>query len=285
MLSMQNKNDSASTINKKGRFSNDAKTNFQNVSSNDNNKWKSSSSTRFKTSHETPSFKNQWKIKRNFQSPLIPRELFSNETPVSSSRWNSTSLHRLDTTFNWFSNFGKPISIVLKWVPKGESFPMTEEEIKNQKKVEQDIKTDLSKKEVELGREELVDLLRAQGRITNYDVLSRGKGPITLKVYRDDGFDEIIQNFKASDLHLGEWREVMQDPIIKLNTLAKKKRKHADDFHEYFSITGYDPLQLSPMARFFALRVRVALHVRVVLCVRVALRVGFALHVRVLLCV
>ncbi|GJY81564.1 hypothetical protein Tco_0494315 [Tanacetum coccineum] len=98
MLSMQNKNDFASTINKKGRFSNDAKTNFRNVSSNDNIKWKSSSSTRFKTSHETPSFKNQWKIKRNFKSPLIPRELFSNETPISSSRWNSTSLHRLDTT-------------------------------------------------------------------------------------------------------------------------------------------------------------------------------------------
>ncbi|GJV37542.1 hypothetical protein Tco_1410019 [Tanacetum coccineum] len=118
MLSMQNKNDSASTINKKGRFSNDAKTNFRNVSSNDNNKWKSSSSTRFKTPHETPSFKNQWKIKRNFKSPLIPRELFSNETPVSSSRWNSTSLHRIDTTLKWFSKLGKPVSTVLKWVPK-----------------------------------------------------------------------------------------------------------------------------------------------------------------------
>nr|GEW78733.1 RNA-directed DNA polymerase, eukaryota [Tanacetum cinerariifolium] len=94
---------------------------------------------------------------------------------------------------------------------EGESFLMTEEEIKNQKKVEQDIKVDLSKKVVDLGREKLVDLLRrAQGRITNCDVLSRGKGPITLKVYMDDGFDEIIQNFKASDLHLGEWREVMQ---------------------------------------------------------------------------
>ncbi|GKE25756.1 hypothetical protein Tco_1441140 [Tanacetum coccineum] len=100
MLSMQNKNDSASIINKKGRFSNEAKTNFQNVSSNDNHKWKSSSSTRFKTPHETPSFKNQWKIKRNFKSLLIPRALFSNETPVSSSHWNSTSLHRIDTTFN-----------------------------------------------------------------------------------------------------------------------------------------------------------------------------------------
>ncbi|GKB38837.1 hypothetical protein Tco_0883779 [Tanacetum coccineum] len=74
MLSMQNKNDFASTINKKGRVSNE--TNFQDVSSNDINKWKSSSSTRFKTPFETPSFKNQWNIKRNFKSPLILRELW-----------------------------------------------------------------------------------------------------------------------------------------------------------------------------------------------------------------
>ncbi|GJR66159.1 hypothetical protein Tco_0012224 [Tanacetum coccineum] len=118
MLSMQNKNDLALKNKNNGRFSNASKTNFQNDTSNGNNKWKFSSPTRFKTPHETPSFKNQWKIKRNFKSPLIPRELFSNETPVSSPRWNSTSLHRLDTTFNWFSKFGKPVSTVLKWVSK-----------------------------------------------------------------------------------------------------------------------------------------------------------------------
>ncbi|GJW02778.1 hypothetical protein Tco_1561634 [Tanacetum coccineum] len=50
---------------------------------------------------------------------------------------------------------------------------------------------------------------KAASRITNCDVLTR-KGPITLKVYREDGTSEIILNFKASDLHLGEWREVME---------------------------------------------------------------------------
>ncbi|GJW77645.1 hypothetical protein Tco_0139327 [Tanacetum coccineum] len=35
------------------------------------------------------------------------------------------------------------------------------------------------------------------------------KGPITLKVYREDGTSEVIPNFKVSDLHLDEWREVM----------------------------------------------------------------------------
>ncbi|GJX87800.1 hypothetical protein Tco_0339814 [Tanacetum coccineum] len=122
MLLMQNKNDSVLKNKNSGRFSNGSKMNLQNNTPIVNNKWKSSSSTRFKTPHETPSFKNQWKIKRNFKSPLIPRELFSNETPVSSPRWNSTSLHRIDTTLKWFSKLGKPVSTVLKWVPKGVEF-------------------------------------------------------------------------------------------------------------------------------------------------------------------
>nr|GEY85247.1 hypothetical protein [Tanacetum cinerariifolium] len=57
---------------------------------------------------------------------------------------------------------------------------------------------------------------RRQGRIKNYDVLSREKVPITLKVYRDDGSDEIIQNFKANDLQLREWREVMHVVLTEL---------------------------------------------------------------------
>ncbi|GJT02843.1 hypothetical protein Tco_0824012 [Tanacetum coccineum] len=85
-----------------------------------------------------------------------------------------------------------------------------------------------SKKSQKARKEELIDLLgpkvvnkyyndklqydrycdkmlnrRAVSRITNCDVLTR-KGPITLKVYREDGTSEIIPNFKASDLHLGE---------------------------------------------------------------------------------
>ncbi|GJS48768.1 hypothetical protein Tco_0598889 [Tanacetum coccineum] len=49
---------------------------------------------------------------------------------------------------------------------------------------------------------------RAKSRITNRDILTR-KGPITLKVYREDDTSEIIPEFKASDLHLVEWREVV----------------------------------------------------------------------------
>nr|GEU92458.1 zf-CCHC domain-containing protein/UBN2 domain-containing protein [Tanacetum cinerariifolium] len=154
---------------------------------------------------------------------------------------------------------------------QGEIIFMTKEYIKDQKKIKQSVKVDVAKKEVKLGREELVNLLgidvvtnmyksklkydkycnkmlskRVLGKIIKCDVLSKGNGPIKLKVYRDDGSDETIQNFKASDLHLTEWeldfnkplRE--QDPIIKLNDLSRTKRKQVDDIHDYFrSIKRY----------------------------------------------
>ncbi|GJV89685.1 retrovirus-related pol polyprotein from transposon TNT 1-94 [Tanacetum coccineum] len=105
---------------------------------------------------------------------------------------------------------------------KGDHVHLTEEQIKEQKRIEESLKADMAKKEKELGKEELVNLLgikvvtnvykakikydkycdkmlnrRALGKIINCDVLSKGKGPITLKVYRDDGSDETIPNFKA----------------------------------------------------------------------------------------
>ncbi|GJT98518.1 hypothetical protein Tco_1094036 [Tanacetum coccineum] len=46
-------------------------------------------------------------------------------------------------------------------------------------------------------------------KITNCEVLTK-KGPITLKIYREDGSDEVISNLKVSDLHSAEWREVLQ---------------------------------------------------------------------------
>ncbi|GJV86373.1 hypothetical protein Tco_1530311, partial [Tanacetum coccineum] len=46
-------------------------------------------------------------------------------------------------------------------------------------------------------------------KITNCDVLTK-KGPMTLKVYREDRMDEVISNFKVNDLHLAKWREVVQ---------------------------------------------------------------------------
>ncbi|GJY32646.1 hypothetical protein Tco_0417115 [Tanacetum coccineum] len=116
----------------------------------------------------------------------------------------------------------------------GEHVHLTKEQISAQKEIEEEAKAEAVRREGEIRKEELIDLLgldvvnkyyndklqydkycdkmlnkRAAPRITNCDVLTR-KGPITVKVYREDGTSEIIPNFKTSDLHLGEWKEVMK---------------------------------------------------------------------------
>ncbi|GKE58788.1 hypothetical protein Tco_1497973, partial [Tanacetum coccineum] len=112
-----------------------------------------------------------------------------------------------------------------------------------QKKIEEEAKPKVARCEGEIRKEELIALL----------------GPeVVNKYYNDklqeDDTSEIIPEFKASDLHLGEWREVVtacpnkkaelgvdldrplseQDPLDRLNNLANKKRKHADDIHDFF---------------------------------------------------
>ncbi|GJU11786.1 hypothetical protein Tco_1134182 [Tanacetum coccineum] len=65
----------------------------------------------------------------------------------------------------------------------GRHIHLSEEQINNQKKLEEEAKAEAAKQE--------------------------GEGP-TFKVYREDDTYEVIPNFKVSDLHLGEWREVMK---------------------------------------------------------------------------
>ncbi|GKA54465.1 hypothetical protein Tco_0753414 [Tanacetum coccineum] len=50
---------------------------------------------------------------------------------------------------------------------------------------------------------------RKSSKIINCDVITQ-KGPISLKVYRKDETIKVIANLKVSDLHLAEWREVVQ---------------------------------------------------------------------------
>ncbi|GJR85188.1 hypothetical protein Tco_0209199 [Tanacetum coccineum] len=157
----------------------------------------------------------------------------------------------------------------------GKHIHLTEEQINQQKKIEEEAKSKAAKHESEVRKKEFIDLLGpevvhkyyndklqcdryrdkmlnriAVSRITNCDVLTR-KGPITLKVYIEDGTSEIIPNFKASDLHLSKRMDYIhtieaelginldiplskQDPLDKVNDLANKKRKHTDDIHDYF---------------------------------------------------
>ncbi|GJX35363.1 hypothetical protein Tco_0246920 [Tanacetum coccineum] len=145
---------------------------------------------------------------------------------------------------------------------------LTEEHISAQKKIKEEAKAKAARREGEMRKEELIDLLGPE-------VVNK-KGLITLKVYREDDTSEIIPEFKANDLHLGEWREVVkarpnkkgkgwksiykqiqermdylrtteaelginldrplseQDPLDRLNDLANKKRKHVDGIHDFF---------------------------------------------------
>ncbi|GJV77888.1 hypothetical protein Tco_1509472 [Tanacetum coccineum] len=182
----------------------------------------------------------------------------------------------------------------------GEHVYLTKEHISAQKKIEKEAKAEAARRKGEMRKKELIDLLgpevvnmyyndklqydryydkmlnrRAKSRITNCDMLTK-KGPITLKVYREDDTSEIIPEFKASDLHLGKWIEVVeacpnkkgkgwtsiykqihermdylrttkaelgidldrplseQDFLDRMNDLENKKRKHADDIHDFF---------------------------------------------------
>nr|GEU80824.1 hypothetical protein [Tanacetum cinerariifolium] len=110
---------------------------------------------------------------------------------------------------------------------QGETFLIIEEEIKNQKKVEQDIKADLTKKEIQLGREELIDLL-------GFDVVEKvcpnriGAGWTTIYSRIQTRMENLHKTKKK--LELGFSKALgKHDQIIKLNTLAKKKRKHVHD--------------------------------------------------------
>nr|GEX58862.1 hypothetical protein [Tanacetum cinerariifolium] len=142
------------------------------------------------------------------------------ETHVSGSMVESSRIKKLKK-FDFITEDGRHIHL-------------TKEEINQQKKLEEDAKAKAAKEEREVRKAELVYLLglkvvnkyyndklqydrycdkmqsrRAESRVTNCDVLTK-KGPITPKVYREDGTSERIPNYKASDLHLREWREVVQ---------------------------------------------------------------------------
>nr|GEX45357.1 hypothetical protein [Tanacetum cinerariifolium] len=116
-------------------------------------------------------------------------------------------------------------------IEEGDHVHLIAKQIKEQKRIDESAKADMAKKEEELEKEKLIDLVgidlvtnvyktkmkydkyydkmlnrRALERIINCDIISKGKGPITLKVYTKNGSNKIIPNFKASDLHLAEWR-------------------------------------------------------------------------------
>ncbi|GJX84182.1 hypothetical protein Tco_0334956 [Tanacetum coccineum] len=107
--------------------------------------------------------------------------------------------------------------------------------------IEKEVKAKAARREGEIRKEELIDLHGPEvvNKITNYDILTK-KGPITLKVYKEDDTSKIIPEFNTSELNLAKLGIDLdrplseQDPLDRLNDLANKKRKHADDIHDVF---------------------------------------------------
>ncbi|GJS80049.1 hypothetical protein Tco_0729930 [Tanacetum coccineum] len=79
-------------------------------------------------------------------------------------------------------------------------------------------------------------------KITNCEVLTK-KGPITLKIYREDGSEEVISNLKTRLDQLTQTELELkidlnkplkeQDPLNELNKLANKKRKRTSDLKDH----------------------------------------------------
>ncbi|GKB30837.1 hypothetical protein Tco_0870238 [Tanacetum coccineum] len=100
----------------------------------------------------------------------------ADETHVTGSMVESSTTKKLKK-FDFITEDGKHIHL-------------TEEQINQQKKIEEEAKAEAAKHESEVRKEELVDLLSPE--------------------VREDGTSKVIPNFKASDLHLGKWREVVK---------------------------------------------------------------------------
>ncbi|GJV45131.1 hypothetical protein Tco_1429667 [Tanacetum coccineum] len=132
---------------------------------------------------------------------------------------------------------------------KGEHIHLTADQIKEQKKLEELAKADMAKQEVKLGKEELVDLLGINV-VRGFYKAKLQKDPITLKVCPNKkgvGWSTIYGKIKTrmdyfhktkAELEIDFSKPLSeQHPLDKLNDLARKKRKNADNIHDYFRST------------------------------------------------
>ncbi|GKF60044.1 hypothetical protein Tco_0176830, partial [Tanacetum coccineum] len=83
-------------------------------------------------------------------------------------------------------------------------------------------------------------------KITNYEIVTK-KGPIILKIYREDRSEEVILNLKTRLDQLTQTEQELkinlnkplkeQDPLNELNKLANKKRKRTSDLKDHSRFT------------------------------------------------
>ncbi|GJT02503.1 hypothetical protein Tco_0823672 [Tanacetum coccineum] len=120
------------------------------------------------------------------------------ETHLSGSMVESSRINKVKK-FDFVTEDGKHIHV-------------TKEQINHQKKIEEEAKAEAAKHESEVRKEELIDLLVPEIG-TRMDNIHMTEADLGIKL----------------DIPLSK-----QDPLDKLNDLANKKRKHANDIHDYF---------------------------------------------------
>ncbi|GJV22844.1 hypothetical protein Tco_1375539 [Tanacetum coccineum] len=113
---------------------------------------------------------------------------------------------------------------------------LTKEQIKEQKRIEKSSKAEAAKHEVEVRKEKLVDLLGPD--VVSKEVVKaclnrKGKGWSTIYEQIQTRMDYLHETEAELGINLDKPLSE-QNQLDKLNDLTNKKRKHADDIHDYF---------------------------------------------------
>ncbi|GJS34984.1 hypothetical protein Tco_0533366 [Tanacetum coccineum] len=145
----------------------------------------------------------KWELLAKFLA--LPSQISSVQAKLQTFDTLLSLLNKVANTLTRFTSIIKNASHTAKGkgVPSvGPTTPSPAEGEKNTNPATKDAETRNLHNELMLKR-------RESSKIINYDVLTQN-GPITLQVYREDGTIEVIPNIKVSDLHLAEWKEVVQ---------------------------------------------------------------------------
>ncbi|GKB44294.1 ribonuclease H-like domain-containing protein [Tanacetum coccineum] len=163
----------------------------------------------------------QWELPAEFLN--LPSQVSSVQERLKILDSLPCFLHKVTDTLNKFATMVEnALGVSLNVPSTGKATASPTEGEKNTK----DAETNLQKQLIDLLGIEVVEqyhskkllfdkyydkMLKRKKRpkITNCEVLTK-KGPITLKIYGEDGSDEVISNIKVSDLHSAGWREVIR---------------------------------------------------------------------------
>ncbi|GKD56779.1 hypothetical protein Tco_1290166 [Tanacetum coccineum] len=163
--------------------------------------------------------KHKWELPKEFLD--LPGQISSVQSNIKTLEALPSLLNKVTDTLNRFANI---LNAHNKSVPSaGKSTALPAEEEKNTIPIIKDVELanlvdlmginvveEYRKKKLLYNKycDKMLKRMKSP-KITNCKVLTK-KDPIILKIYREDMSEEFISNLKVSDLHLAEWREVIQ---------------------------------------------------------------------------